>query len=153
LEELSIGVIASIIGAIFLFIIQKFITPWFTDYILYKGIKVTGSWNIIEQRNGKHSKVGSISLKQKGKYITGSSTRTKTRDGKISTREFEYKGTISGNQVNLMFEDKAGNDFDSGSYVFTVKNDKKVMVGMATFHGKKENRIISESRTLEKVLT
>ncbi len=98
-------------------------------------------------------KEGRLELKQVGRSITGTSVRSKTREGKKSERRFTYRGVIQGNQVTLLFEDAKGVGFDSGTYVFTVQNDAKTMLGMATFHGRKENRIISESRTLTKTIT
>ena len=94
-----------------------------------------------------------MELKQIGRSISVSSVRSKTRDGKKSDRKFSYNGAIYGHQVTLTFEDEKGIGFDTGTYVFTVQNDGKTMVGMATFQGKKENKIISEPRTLTKVLS
>ena len=127
--------------------------PTFQNNCLYKGVKAAGEWDIVEVRNGKNITAGRITLQQVGSNIAGSSIRSKTRDGKKSERKFSYKGTIFGNQVTLMFEDHKGVGFDTGTYVFTVQNDHKTMIGMATFHGKSENKIVSESRTLKKVLS
>lgn len=71
---------------------------------------------------------------------------------KKSERKFQYHVTISGNQVTLIFEGAHAGCFDTGTYVFTVLNDSKTMIGMATFHGKKENKIVSDPRTLFNVL-
>lgn len=71
---------------------------------------------------------------------------------RFPTVNYSYKGSIHGHQVTLSFEDKKGLGFDAGTYVFIVQNDSNTMVGMATFHGKVENRIVSEPRTLKKVL-
>ena len=94
--------------------------------------------------------IGKITLKQTGHRISGTSVRTKRRDGKKSDRAFNYKGHIYKDQVTLMFEDARGVGFDSGTYVFVVQNDGNTMIGMATFHGKRENQIVSELRTLKK---
>lgn len=51
-----------------------------------------------------------------------------------------------------MFEDKKGIGFDTGTYVFIVQNDGNTMVGVATFHGKTENLIVSENRILKRVI-
>jgi hypothetical protein len=59
-------------------------------------------------------------------------------------------GRIAGEQVTLLFDDKQDRDFDSGTYVFRVSNNCIDMAGMATFHGKPENRIVSEQRFLKK---
>ena len=104
-------------------------------------------------RNGKKTKVGRIDLEQNGRRITETSPRTKTRGGKKSERKFQYLGAISGQQVTLSFEDAQGVGFDTGTYVFIVQSDRKTMVGMATFHGKPENEIVSEPRTLTKVVS
>ncbi len=95
--------------------------------------------------------VGSIKLKQSGKRISGQSERRMTRDGKESRRRFSYLGRISGEQLTLTFQDQRGEDFDCGSYIFRVQNDGLEMIGMATFHGRKENRIIAEPRILRKL--
>lgn len=97
--------------------------------------------------------VGQVELTQQGHIVKGQSTRIKTRDGKKSERRFRYHGFISGNQVTLIFEDVKGVGFDTGTYVFTIHNDAKKMIGMATFHGKIENKIVSESRTLIKLVS
>ncbi|EGR0050495.1 hypothetical protein FR265_23300 [Vibrio vulnificus] len=147
------GVASSIFATAFIALIVKWGWPTFQSKYLYKGIKVEGEWDIVEKRNNKNTTVGRITLNQTGNRVTGSSVRSKTRDGKKSERKFSYKGTIFGNQVTLVFEDHNGVGFDTGTYVFTVLNDHKTMVGMATFHGKVENKIVSESRTLKKVLS
>lgn len=153
MTEFFIGVVASLSATALVALVVKWGWPTFHSNCLYKGVKVAGEWDIVEVRNGKNITAGRITLQQVGSNITGSSIRSKTRDGKKSERKFSYKGTIFGNQVTLMFEDHNGVGFDTGTYVFTVQNDHKSMVGMATFHGKIENKIVSESRTLKKVLS
>ncbi|EOW9213770.1 TPA: hypothetical protein ACN3ZQ_002164 [Vibrio cholerae] len=153
MTEFFIGVVASLSATALVALVVKWGWPTFQSNCLYKGVKVAGEWDIVEVRNGKNITVGRITLQQVGSNITGSSIRSKTRDGKKSERKFSYKGTIFGNQVTLVFEDHKGVGFDTGTYVFTVQNDHKSMIGMATFHGKIENKIVSESRTLKKVLS
>lgn len=152
MSEFFVGVLSSITATIVIAAIVKWGWPYIKNNLFYRGIRVDGDWDIVELRNNKNTKVGRIELNQSGRNISGSSVRSKTRDGKKSERKFEYKGVISGNQITLMFEDSSGVGFDTGTYVFTVLNDKKTMEGMATFHGKKENKIVSEARTLNKVL-
>ena len=151
-EDFIIGVFSSLSATALIAVIFKWAWPSFKDKCLYNGIRIEGSWGIAELRNGKRTQVGCIKLKQQGRIVTGSSIRSKTREGKKSDRNFRYYGTIHGQQVTLIFEDAKGVGFDTGTYVFAVQNDCKTMIGMATFHGKKENEIISESRTLTKVL-
>ncbi|WP_090365348.1 hypothetical protein [Ferrimonas sediminum] len=152
MNEFLMGVFASIVATVVVAIIVKWIWPDFKDRSLYNGIRVEGIWEIIELRNGKNVKVGQIELTQQGRIVKGTSTRTKTRDGKKSERKFHYHGFINGHQATLIFEDAKGVGFDTGTYVFTVQNDAKTMVGMATFHGKAENKIVSEPRTLIKAV-
>ena len=150
MDSFVVGVASSLAAAVLYALIVRYAWPTFQNRVLYKGIRVAGSWDIFEQRNGKRKKVGQIKLKQSGRRITGSSVRSKRRDGKKSDRSFHYKGHIDSRQVTLLFEDASGVGFDAGSYVFIVQNDGLTMIGMATFHGKPENQIVSESRTLEK---
>jgi hypothetical protein len=147
------GVISSLTATAIVAVMFKWAWPTFKDKCLYNGVRVDGSWEIMEVRNGKQTKVGRIELKQHGRIVTGSSVRSKTREGKTSNRKFRYRGAIQGHQMTLMFEDVKGVGFDTGTYVFTVHNDCKTMIGMATFHGKSENQIVSEPRTLLKVLS
>jgi hypothetical protein len=153
MTEFLMGILSSVVATALIAIIVKGGWPTFKDRCLYNGVRVTGSWDISEERNDKNRKVGRIELKQQGRVIKGSSTRTKTRHGKKSERKFQYHGSINGHQVTLLFEDEKGVGFDTGTYVFAVQNDGKTMVGMATFHGKAENRIVSEPRILTKVAT
>ncbi|MBX9447077.1 hypothetical protein [Dickeya chrysanthemi] len=150
--SLFVGILGSIIAAAVITLITKLVWPNFSDTCLYRGIRVEGAWDVIEERNGDSATVGQLNLKQQGCRLSGTSTRTKTRDGKESDRKFNYHGSISGNQITLIFEDARGIGFDTGTYVFTVYNDGKTMVGMSTFHGKAENKIISETRTLIKTI-
>lgn len=147
------GFVSSLAATFVGFVLIRWAWPNFKDKCLYSGIRVDGSWDITAEREGKQMKEGRLELKQVGRSITGTSVRSKTREGKKSERRFTYRGVIQGNQVTLLFEDAKGVGFDSGTYVFTVQNDAKTMLGMATFHGRKENRIISESRTLTKTIT
>ena len=151
--EFYVSILAGIVTAIIIAAVTKWLWPSFQDKCLYKGIRVAGAWEISEVRNGNTVKAGKIHLKQKGRAITGSSTRTKTRDGKKSERHFKYHGFTCGKQITLTFEDAKGVGFDTGTYVFMVQNDGTTMLGMATFHGKTENKIVSEPRTLTKVVT
>lgn len=153
MTDFFIGVIASLSATALLSFIIKWCWPKFQSNYLYQGVNISGEWDIVEVRNGKNTTAGRITLQQVGSNITGSSIRSKTRDGKKSERKFFYKGTIYSNQVTLMFEDLKGVGFDTGTYVFTVQNDHKTLVGMATFHGKIENKIVSEARTLKKILS
>jgi hypothetical protein len=148
-----IGVISSLTATAIVAVMFKWVWPNFKDKYLYNGVRVDGSWDIMEVRNGKQTKVGRIELKQHGRIVTGSSVRSKTREGKKSDRKFRYHGTIHGHQLTLIFDDLRGVGFDTGTYVFAVHNDCKTMIGMATFHGKRENQIVSEARTLLKVLS
>lgn len=150
--EFYMSILAGIVTAILVAAVTKWLWPSFQDKCLYKGIRVVGAWEISEVRNGKTVKVGKINLKQKGHVITGSSARTKTRDGKKSERYFKYHGFTCGKQITLTFEDAKGVGFDTGTYVFMLQNDGTTMLGMATFHGKTENKIVSEPRTLTKVV-
>lgn len=153
MNEFLMGVLTSIIATALIAVIAQWIWPSFKDRCLYNGIRVAGAWEITEVRNGKNVTVGQVELSQQGRIVQGQSTRTKTRDGKKSERKFHYHGFINGNQVTLIFEDAKGVGFDTGTYVFTVQNDAKKMVGMATFHGKKENRIVSEPRIIIKLVS
>jgi len=153
MENFLVGVISSLSATLVLAVIVKWGWPTFQDQCLYQGVRVDGEWDIIEMRDGKTIKVGSVIFNQTGRKITGKSIRSKTRDGKSSGRKFDYKGLISGNQITLVFEDSKGAGFDTGTYVFTILNNLTMMNGMSTFHGKKENKIISEPRILKKVLT
>lgn len=147
------GVGSSCAAAAIIAVVVKWVWPRFQDSCLYKGIRVDGTWDIHEIRNEKQTKAGRIELKQAGRRVAGSSVRSKRRDGKKSDRKFTYKGVISGHQLTLVFEDAKGVGFDTGTYVFIVQNDGNTMIGMATFYGRTENRIVSEPRTLKKVLT
>lgn len=146
------GVASSILAAFIIYLVTKHLWPAFCNTALYRGVRVDGAWEILEQRNGMQQRVGKILLKQVGRKILGQSARSKTRDGKDSNRQFSYKGSIHGHQVTLLFEDKKGVGFDTGSYVFIVQNDGITMIGVATFHGKTENLIVSEGRILKKVI-
>lgn len=150
MDTFIIGVLTSLVAAALYTAIVNYAWPTFQDRALYKGIRIAGTWNIVEQRNGMRTKVGQIQLKQTGRRVFGASVRSKRRDGKKSDRNFRYTGKIDGNQVTLLFEDSIGVGFDAGSYIFIVQNDGLTMNGMATFHGKPENQIVSEPRTLEK---
>jgi hypothetical protein len=149
IDDFLIGVLSGLTATGVATVLIKYAWPAFKDKCLYNGIRVNGSWDITELRNGKQTKVGRLELYQTGRVITGSSVRTKTRDGKKSERKFSYNGTIHGHQVTLLFDDLKGVGFDTGTYVFTVQNDCKIMIGMATFHGNTENKSVSESRTLK----
>lgn len=153
MENFLVGVISSLSATLVLAIIVKWGWPTFQDQCLYQGVRVDGEWDILEAQNDQIIKVGRIVLRQTGRNILGRSARSLTRDGKASGRKFLYKGTISGNQVTLIFEDSNGVGFDTGTYVFTVFNDQKNMLGVSTFYGKKENKIVSESRRLKKVFS
>ena len=153
MTDFVIGFLSSLAATAAGFVLVKYAWPSFKDKCLYYGVRVDGSWDITEERGGKQVKVGRLELKQLGRTITGNSVRSKTREGKKSERRFTYHGTIHSNQVTLLFEDTKGIGFDTGTYVFAVQNNAKTMVGMATFHGKTENRIVSEIRTLTKVVS
>jgi len=148
-----LGILSSIVAAAIVAVTVKWGWPSFRNKCLYDGVRIDGTWEISEERNSKEVKVGRLELKQTGRSISGSSVRSKTRDGKKSERKFCYKGVLHGHQLTLLFEDEKGVGFDSGTYVFTVHNDSKTMLGMATFHGKQENKIVSEQRKLTKVLS
>lgn len=150
ITSLFVGIAGSIIAAGLIALVTEWIWPNVNDKCLYKGVRVEGVWDVIEERNGENVTVGRLELKQQGCRLTGTSTRTKTRDGKNSDRKFNYRGSISGCQITLIFEDAQGIGFDTGTYVFTVYNDSKTMVGMSTFHGKTENKIVAEPRILRK---
>jgi hypothetical protein len=145
-----LGVLSSIVAAVIGWLGTKVVWPHFEDKVLYKGIRVDGVWEIYEIREGSQRKVGEITLRQQGNQVTGTGQRAKTRDGSASDRRFAYKGRIAGEQLTLVFEDQRGRDFDTGTYVFRVSNNCIEMAGMATFHGKPENRIVSEQRFLKK---
>ena len=153
MTDFLMGVLSSITATAIIALVIKWGWPTFKDRCLYGGVRVAGSWDVTEVRDGKTTKSGRIELKQKGRLVTGTSTRTKTRDGKKSERKFYYQGAISGHQLTLVFEDAQGEGFDTGTYVFTVQNDAKTMIGMTTFHGKPENKIVSEQRTLTKIVS
>lgn len=153
MNEFVMGILTSTVATVLIAVMVKCVFPYVKDQCLYNGIRVVGTWNITEFRNGKNVRVGQIELKQKGRTIKGVSTRKITRGGVKSERKFHYHGFISGHQVTLIFEDAKGVGFDTGTYVFTVQNDVKTMVGMATFHGKIENKIVSEARNLIKAVS
>lgn len=146
------GFASSIIATLVIYLVTQHGWPIFSDRALYQGIRIDGVWEIIEKRNGKQQRVGKVEFKQIGRHISGKSLRTKKRDGTQSNRQFFYSGSIYRDQVTLLFQDSKGVGFDTGSYIFIVQNDGNTMVGMATFHGKSENRIVSEGRILKKVL-
>jgi hypothetical protein len=151
MENFSWGVLSGLVAS-GLIAITRHLIPILKDRYLYNGIRVGGKWKVSETRNEEQITSGSLTLEQKGNIVTGTSTRTVTRNGEQSQRTFHYKGTVSGHQMTLIFEDANGKGFDTGAYVFTVQNDCNKMIGMTTFHGKPENRIVSEQRILTKVV-
>lgn len=152
MSDFAIGFVSSLAATAFGWLVVRHLWPFFVFSAFYRGVRIDGSWEIHEVRNGESRVAGKIKLKQLGARITGESERTLTREGKPSQRRFLYNGSIHGHQVTLSFEDNKGRGFDTGTYVFIVQNDGTTMVGMATFHGKGENRIVSEPRTLKKVV-
>jgi len=152
MAEFWIGVAASLVATALVYVTSRFLWPMLWERVFYRGVNLSGTWEIVEERSGESRVVGKIELKQLGRRLTGSSFRSQTRGGQPSNRKFSYTGSIQGHQVTLVFEDQKGVGFDVGTYVFIVQNDGNTMVGMATFHGKTENKIVSESRTLERVL-
>lgn len=152
MQDFFIGVASGIFTVIVIYVTTKHLWPAFRNTALYNGVRIDGTWEILEQRNGKQQRAGKITFKQTGNSISGQSARSRTREGKQSNRKFSYNSTIHGNQVTLLFEDKKGIGFDAGTYVFVVQNDAKTMIGMTTFHGKAENQIVSEGRTLQRVV-
>lgn len=146
-----LGVISSLVATGIIYFVAKVALPSLKDKWLYNGVRVSGSWDVYEERNGMNIKSGTLELKQVGRIINGTSIRTKTRNGDESQRKFNYSGSISAHQMTLIFDDEKGKNFDTGSYVFIVQNDCKTMIGMTTFHGKPENKIVAEQRTLIKV--
>ena len=151
MSDFFLGVFSSLTATGFIAILINWVLPNIKDKFFYEGVRINGCWEISESRGNENVKVGNIELEQIGRCITGSSIRNKTREGKTSVRKFQYIGKIYGDQVTLVFEDLKGVGFDTGTYVFIVQNDGKTMIGQATFHGKKENRIVSEQRILTKV--
>lgn len=147
------GALSSIVATFVVFLLRSWIWPSLKDKCFYEGVRVAGEWDVYEVRNGKDVHSGRIKIQQLGCVIKGESTRTKTRDGRNSERKFHYSGLIRGHQITLTFEDAKGKGFDTGSYIFIVQNDSKSMVGMTTFHGKYENKIVAEGRVLKKVIT
>jgi hypothetical protein len=147
-----LGVLSSMTAAGLGWLIYAVLWPRLVDSI-YCGARVDGAWAIVETREGKEMEVGKIELIQHGTRVTGSGERRLTRDGQDSNRSFIYNGRFVGEQLTLIFQDKRGKDFDCGAYVFRLQNNGLELVGMATFHGKKENRVISESRVLRKKLS
>lgn len=150
MNDFIFGFSSSVAATVFIAVLSKWVWPALKARV-YSGIKVDGEWEIVEERDGRNLTVGTIELRQLGSVVTGTSRRKKTREGKTSDRKFTYKGTIHDDQVTLIFEDKRGKGFDTGSYVFIVQNDCKTMLGNATFHGRTENKIVSEPRILRKV--
>ena len=150
MNNLILGIISGVLATIICQLSIRHLYPALHNWFFYKGIAVGGNWDIFEYRNGEERKVGSIDLKQTGRYLTGSSIRNKTRDGKAAKRGFKYKGHIYGNRIVLSFEDARGIEFDSGANIYIVQNDGNEMDGMATFNGKVENKIVSEPRKLRK---
>ena len=124
---------------------------WLKDPILNRNaVRIDGVWEIYETQKSRKIKSGEIIIKQRGSSITAESHREKTRSGSRNDRKFRYKGHIHKDQMTLVFEDVSGKGFDCGTYVFIVQNNKIEMEGMATFHGKQENEIVSERRYLKK---
>lgn len=150
MNDFALGLSSSVAATVFIAVVVEWVWPALKARV-YSGIKVDGKWEIVEERNGRNVTVGTIELRQSGSVITGTSTRRKTREGKTSDRKFKYKGTIHDDQVALMFDDAKGSGFDTGSYVFIVQNDCVTMLGNATFHGRTENKIVSEPRILKKI--
>lgn len=145
-----LGVISSIVAAAIVWTVTQLFIPYLVDRLIYKGIRVTGTWDIIESRDGEDRVVGEIVLEQMGSKVKGTSQRRMTREGQSSNRKFRYSGHVCGQQMTLAFEDACAKGFDSGTYVFRILNTSNEMLGYATFDGKKENRIVAEQRTLKK---
>ena len=53
-----IGVISSVTAAIILVICSKYIWPLIQDKVVYEGVRIDGTWNIVENRNGNNVTVG-----------------------------------------------------------------------------------------------
>jgi hypothetical protein len=143
------GVIGGLITAAVIWVIKSSL-PRLVDQVFHRGIHIDGVWEIIAVKSCEEIVVGQITLQQVGRRITGFGERWQTREGKDSNRKFKYSGRLAGEQLTLIFQDVRGEDFDCGTYVFRVQNSGVEMIGMSTFHGKNENRIVSEERKLRK---
>ncbi len=145
-----LGVMSSLAAAGLVWVSTRLVWPYVTAKVLYKGVRIDGVWEIYDVKDGAQRKTGLLTLRQQGSRLAGTSQRIETRQGTASDRRSTYAGRIAGEQVTLLFQDQRGLDFDSGAYVFRVQNNCVEMVGVATFHGKPENAIVSERRVLKK---
>lgn len=150
MRDFVLGVLSSVVATVAITLISQSIWPYLFDRFFYKGIRVDGVWDICSDKDGRERVVGKLTLRQQGSRLHGESFRTETRQGDPSDRRFKYRGQIVGDRLTLLFEDSRGKYFDSGTYVFCVHNDYVVMVGMSTFHGKPEGKIVAERRVLKK---
>jgi hypothetical protein len=65
------GVLSSLTATAILYVVFKWAWPSFKDKCLYGGVRVEGSWDVTEERNGEVTKSGRIDLKQTGRVIKG----------------------------------------------------------------------------------
>ena len=111
MSDFAIGFASSLAATIFCVVVAKYAWPAFQNKAFYRGVRVSGSWDIYEDRDGESHCVGRLKLSQAGRTVTGESMRSRTRGGEKSERRFEYTGSINGHQLTLTFEDKKGQGF------------------------------------------
>ena len=104
MNQFILGFLSSAAATIFIAVVVKWVWPALKARV-YSGIKVDGTWEIVEERSGRNVTVGTIELQQSGSVVTGTSTRKKTREGKASDRRFTYRGTIHDDQVSALRAD------------------------------------------------
>ena len=66
MSQFANGFCSSLLATIAIWFWLKFIWPRIRDQALYNGVRVEGTWEIIEVRDGKQKRVGNIELAQKG---------------------------------------------------------------------------------------
>jgi len=64
MTEFWIGVAASLVATALAYVASRYLWPMLWERVFYRGVNLSGIWEIVEERNGESRVVGKIDLKQ-----------------------------------------------------------------------------------------
>jgi hypothetical protein len=143
IDGIFVGALGSGLFAFTLFFGGKLLVPWLVGR-MHRLPDISGDWESFdEDPNVAAGPVGRATVKQFGTSVRVGLVRSMSRSGKLTQREFHYRGRFLDGQLTLLFEDRRLRGYITGAIVLRLSSNAMLLQGKTTYFDHEGNGVVS----------
>lgn len=142
MRDFWINIAAGVVLSVITWLLFRVLAPMYRAW-RYQAPVLAGQWTFFDSSDQQAKPVGAAKFTQSGENVTAETTRTTSRNGKMLSRTFTYRGRVRDGQVLLTFEEPISNGFISGNLVLKVSGDLKYLTGYTVYLDRDQGQVVA----------